>query len=130
MSVSYKVVSKKPGGIAGENAPKYYPMVTSREMANLNEVCERIAERSTFSRADVVGVVQSLIDLLPELLLDGKNVRLDGFGIFSIHASGQGKDQPEEVTARDITKLKMSFLPDKQIKKKLKEATFVKALER
>tara|TARA_R110000868_G_scaffold235273_9_gene489194 strand:- start:60197 stop:60409 length:213 start_codon:yes stop_codon:yes gene_type:complete len=52
-------------------------MVTSREMASLSEVCERIAERSTFSRADVVGVVQSLIDLLPELLLDGKNDRLD-----------------------------------------------------
>ena len=126
MAIKYKVVSKKPGGLAGENAPKYYPVLTGRETADLEYVCERISERSTFSGADVVGVVQSFIELVPELLMNGKNVKLDGFGTFSVHASGTGRDSPEEVTSRDITKLKLSFLPDKRIKRKLSNAEFVK----
>jgi len=129
MSISYKVVSKKPGGLTGNNATKYYPTITDRGLSDLDEVCATIATRSTFSRADVVGVVQAFIDLVPELLLRGNNVKLDGFGTFSVHASGNGKLKPEEVTARDITKLKLSFLPDKRIKKKLHNATFEKVLK-
>ena len=126
MAIKYKVVSKKPGGLAGEKEPRYYPVLTDREMADLEYVCERISERSTFSGADVVGVVQSFIELVPELLLSGKSVKMDGFGIFSVHASGEGKDSPEQVSSRDITKLKLSFLPDKRIKRKLGGAKFEK----
>lgn len=127
MAITYKVVSKRPGGIAGENTPRYYPILTGRETVDLKAICNSISKRSTFSTADVMGVVQSFIELVPEILLEGNNVKMDGFGTFSVHASGKGKGQPEEVSARDISKLKVSFLPDKQIKKKLSEAAFVKA---
>tara|TARA_R110000868_G_scaffold410693_5_gene699835 strand:+ start:12443 stop:12829 length:387 start_codon:yes stop_codon:yes gene_type:complete len=126
MAIKYKVVSKRPGGMAGENEAKYYPVLTGREITDLNEVCSIIAKRSTFSGADVVGVVQSFIELVPELLMNGNSVRLDGFGIFSIHASGNGKERHEDVSAQDITKLKLSFLPDKKIKKRLENTKFMK----
>ena len=126
MAIKYKVVSKKPGGLVGENEPKYYPVLTGREVADLEFICERIAERSTFSRGDVVGVVQSFIELVPELLMSGKNVKMDGFGTFSVHASGVGKDSPDKVTSRDITKLKLAFLPDKRIKRRLGNTKFEK----
>jgi nucleoid DNA-binding protein len=58
--------------------------------------------------------------------LDGNNVKIDGFGTFSIHASGIAKEHPEEVSAHDITKLKLAYLPDKKIKKELKKAEFYK----
>lgn len=126
MGIRYKVVSKKTGAINGEDVSKYYPALTDRELVDLNEVCERISERSTFSRADVGGVVYAFIELIPELLLAGNNVKLDGFGTFSLHASGNGKDNPEKVSAKDITKLKMTFLPDKRIKRELEKAEFVR----
>lgn len=126
MGLKFKVVSKKTGAINREDVSKYYPALTGRQAVDLNEVCVHIAQRSTFSRADVGGVVHAFIELLPELLLAGNNVKLDGFGTFSLHASGTGKDTPEEVSAKDITKLKMAFLPDKRIKRKLGKAEFKK----
>lgn len=126
MSISYKVVSKRPGGIAGENSAKYYPSLTNRRKVDLNEISDLITARSTFSRGDVIGVMRSLIDLIPDLLQDGRNVRLDGFGTFSLHASSKGKEDPQKVTSRDITGLKMAFLPDKRIKQKLTQTKFTK----
>ncbi|WP_421895904.1 HU family DNA-binding protein [Marinoscillum sp.] len=126
MAISYKVVSKKPGGMAGENTPRYYPMVTNRQSADLRAVCEMISERSTLHAADVVGVVESLIDLVPELLLGGYSVKLDGLGVFSLHVSGVGRELPAHVTSRDITGVKVGFLPGKRVKTALSQAKFQK----
>ncbi|UXP33475.1 hypothetical protein N6H18_05850 [Reichenbachiella agarivorans] len=126
MSIKYKVVSKRPAGIAGVNDPRYYPILTNRKVSDLDDVCRMISKRSTFNEADVIGVIHSLIDLIPELVMDGRNVKLDGLGIFSVHASAVGKQTPEEVSARDISKLKLAFLPSKKIKNELIKAEFKK----
>ncbi|MFY0651636.1 MAG: HU family DNA-binding protein [Cyclobacteriaceae bacterium] len=127
MAVSYKVVSKRPGGIAGDRKPKYFPIVTKRNLINTRTLAERISERSSFSTPDVIGMIESLTQLIPMLLKDGNNVRLDGLGTFSIHVSGVGRDDPEKVTRRDITKVKMAFLPSKDIKRNLATTEFKKA---
>lgn len=125
MSIPYKVVTKNP--YLAQGAPKYYAALTGRSTANLRELCDYIAQTSSFSHADVTGVVHAFINLIPKYLADGRNVCLDGLGIFSVHASSNGRERPEQVTSRDITKLKMTFLPDKRMKLQLKGITFVKA---
>lgn len=125
MPVKYKIATKRPG-LAKDDKVKYYPIITDRTTTDLRDLCKIISHRSSFNAADVVGVVQSLIELIPELLQDGNKVKLDGFGIFSLHASGTGKENPDDVTSEDITGVKMSFLPDKYIKKQLKTTEFVK----
>ena len=127
MAVSYKVVSKRPGGMAGERTPKYFPIVTKRKLVNSRSLAERISERSSFSTPDVIGMIESLIQIIPEMLKNGNNVRLDGLGTFSLHVSGVGKDDPKKVTKRDITKVKMAFLPSKDIKRDLATTEFKKA---
>lgn len=109
--------------MAGERPTRYYPALTNRRTQDLRDICETISGRSSLTNGDVMAVVVSLMELVPDLLLDGYNVRLDGFGIFSLHASGKGKDTPEEVTFRDITGVKMAFLPDKHIKRRLRHQT-------
>ncbi|WP_421871264.1 HU family DNA-binding protein [Marinoscillum sp.] len=126
MAVSYKVVSKRPGGLAGENPPKYYPVVTKRSLVDTRDLAEEISSRNSFSTADVIGIIESLIQMVPEKLQQGSNVRLDGFGTFSLHVSAVGQEDPAKVTKRDITKVKMAFLPSKHIKKKLTGTTFTK----
>lgn len=123
MAISYKVVSKKPG-LSSETL--YYPMLTGRRTADLHEICAHISKRSSFSPADVIGVVHALIEAIPNYLSEGRNVRLGGLGTFSVHASAKGKTDPDKVTARDIDGVKMSFLPDKQIKAALSTIEFVK----
>lgn len=126
MSVLYKVVSKKPSGRLSNGAPKYYPVLTGRRQVAIREVCKIIASSSSMTPGDVKGVLEGLIQLIPDLLMDGRTVKLDGFGTFSLHASAVGQDTPEKVTLRDITGVKMSFLPDKEIKRNLKATSFEK----
>ncbi|MEQ9209320.1 MAG: hypothetical protein RLN96_05685, partial [Pseudomonadales bacterium] len=59
-------------------------------------------------------------------LQDGRTVRLDGFGTFNLHASSEGQTNPDKITSRDITGVRMSFLPDKDIKRRLNKTKFVK----
>jgi predicted histone-like DNA-binding protein len=127
MALKYKVVSKRPGGMAGNNTPRYYPVLTDRSVADLRMVADLISERSSMHSAAVVGVLDALTKLVPQLLQDGHNVRLDGFGTFSLHVSGKGQDTPDKVSVHDITGVKMAFLPDKRIKRNLKVTKFVKS---
>ena len=126
MSIKYKVAAKRPGGMAGEREPRFYPVLTNRKAADLNMICELISSRCTLHQADVKAVVESLIGIIPELLRDGYNPRLDDFGTFSVHVSSKGKDQKEKVTKLDIDNIKMAFLPSKRLKAELKKFDFVK----
>lgn len=126
MPVSYKVVSKRPGGMAGPRAPKYYPALTKRRIMHTRELAEQISGATSFTTADVFGIIEALVSMVPHFLQDGRNIQLDNFGTFSIHVSGKGRDHPSKVTSRDITGVKLAFLPSKQLKKKLRYTKFVK----
>jgi predicted histone-like DNA-binding protein len=126
MSVLYKAVSKKPGLASPDSPTKYYPVLTGRRQTDIREVCKILSDSSTVTAGDIRGVLEGLIRLIPDLLMEGRTVKLDGFGTFRIHASAKGQDAPEKVTGRDVTSVKMSFLPDKEIKRELKHTKFVK----
>lgn len=126
MPILFKAAVKRPRGVAGEQDPAYYPVITEREIIDIKQLCDVIGKRSSMSRADVMGVLHALIEIIPEQLLNGKSVKLDGMGIFSLHASGQGKPSAEELTAKDVTGLKMVFRPAREIKEELKKAEFKK----
>ncbi len=112
--------------MAGERAPRFYPVLTDRETADLNMICELISERSSLHRADVKAVVESLVDVIPDLISQGYNPRLDDFGTFSVHVSSKGKDQKDKVTVLDVEKVRMTFLPSKRLKAALNRLKFVK----
>jgi predicted histone-like DNA-binding protein len=126
MAVLYKVVSKKPGLSSPDSPTKYYPVLTGRRQSDIRDVCRILSESSTVTAGDIRGVLEGLIKLIPDLLMEGCTVKLDGFGTFSLHASAKGKESREKVTSRDITGVKMSFLPDKIIKRELEMTKFVK----
>ncbi|MEP1096383.1 MAG: HU family DNA-binding protein [Cyclobacteriaceae bacterium] len=126
MAIHFKVTPKRPGGIAGDRAPRFYPVLTDRETADLNMICQLISDRSTLHRADVKAVVESLIEVIPNLLSNGYNPKLGDFGTFSVHVSGKGQDQADKVTDKDITSVKMAFLPSKRMKAILNKLKFKK----
>jgi predicted histone-like DNA-binding protein len=120
------VVSRRPGGLTGTNEPRYYPVLTERRLVELRELCEAVSERSSLTKADLMGAVESLISMIPKYLQDGCTVKLGEFGSFNLHASSLGKDTPQEVTSRDISKVKMTFLPSKLVKRQLAKTDFKK----
>lgn len=120
MGLKYKVVAKR-SPLAKNSQTLYYPALDDRKVANLDMVCEEISRVSTLTRADVMATVIALQETMLYLMEQGYNVKLDDLGTFSLHASAKGKERPEAVSYRDITKLNMKFLPTKEVKKAINQ---------
>ncbi len=127
MTLTYKVVSKQPGGI-GEGTPKrYYPVIAKREVKNLRSLCRDISSSSSLTPSDVMAVLHAFIELIPEALEGGYNVHLDDFGTFSVHAKVEGHEDPKKVTHHHIKEMRMKFLPSKHIKQRIQKFKVRKA---
>jgi predicted histone-like DNA-binding protein len=126
MPLKFKVVKQATPGIKGGGTYKYYPRITGREKASLREVCNSISEASTFSSVDILGAAEAFLVYVGNLLLEGKNVYLDEFGIFSLTLTTTPEDEAENVTAKNIKKINIQYKPGKEMKKKLLHAKFTK----
>ena len=98
---------------------KWYPrLVTIGKTANTQEVAERLARESTVSPADVHAVLRALPQVMAEIMAESRSVSLDGLGSFHyvLETKGTGVLTPEEVSADQITALRVQFLPARQKK--------------
>ena len=122
MAIFFKPTVKK----SASGSVQHFAASTQRQKITLDQVSKRIASRSTLTEADTVAVLHSLLEIIPEYLLEGNTVFLDNFGIFSTHIKSSGADTPEEVTANNIEGLKVSFRPSVKFKDRMKKAVFKK----
>ncbi|GET24626.1 HU family DNA-binding protein [Prolixibacter sp. NT017] len=129
MALQYKIISTVKRGAAEDNVRIWFPKLTGSRKIELQQVAEIMEKRSTASEADIQVVITGLVNLIPELLLDGNTVKIDNFGSFRLHAKVSTEDSPDKVTSRNINDLRISFLPDKRIKQALKRANFKKKKE-
>lgn len=107
----YKGKKKK----VGDNTYKWYPQaVTSGAPIPTKKIAERLAKISTVSYADVVAVLAELAGVMADYMSLGRTVKLDGLGTFyyTITATGNGVDTPEEVNADQITGVRVRFIPE------------------
>lgn len=96
---------------------KWYPKsVTVGKPVTTDEVAKRLAAESTVSPADTFAVLKSLGGVLADYMANGRTVKLDGMGTFyyTANAAGNGVDSAEKVTAKQITDVRVRFIPEKQ----------------
>lgn len=122
LALHYKVVSTSKPGSGKEGSQLWFPKLTGSSQINLHEIAKNLEKRSSASGTDVYLIVRGLVDLLPQLLIDGYTVKLDELGTFRLHAKTDVCEQPEQVSARNIRELRVSFRPDNRIKQQLKGA--------
>lgn len=119
MAVYYKPVKIKTPLSKDGKKEKFYPRVGNRKKEDLRDMAERISEMSTFSRSDVVGVLEAFTQLIPQLLKDNTSVELGDLGTFSLHISAEGVDSEELVTRYRIKKSNIAFRPSKRLKENM-----------
>jgi predicted histone-like DNA-binding protein len=129
MTLKYKVISTyKPGeGKLGE--PIYLPKLTGTTQVNLRDIATILAKRSSASEADVYLVIVGLVDLLPELLGQGKTVKIERLGTFRLHAKVKTDTSSEKITSHNIKEIRVSFKPDNEIKRALQGFKILKEAE-
>lgn len=60
-----------------------YPRLVVERCINLKQVAQAVADKSTFGRGEVEGLIAILVDTLSSYMALGYSVRLDGLGYFS-----------------------------------------------
>lgn len=125
MPVPYSVVSKGNPG-KPEEPKKFYASVSSSGEISLRDLAKEIAEISTMSLPDVIGVLESVVMLVPRHISQGKIIRLGELGSLRISVSSEGREKAEEVSAKNIKSSKFIFKPGKELQKALKNVEYVK----
>jgi len=125
MPVKFKAVAKK-NPLNPTAAPQYYARNLNSGEVNLRELADEAADISTLSAIDLMGGIEALLKLVPRHLVKSESVRLGDFGIFNLRMKSSGSATADEVTATNITQIKVQFIPGKLFKDLLKTAHFEK----
>ncbi|WP_421919380.1 HU family DNA-binding protein [Marinifilum sp.] len=126
MTIKYKAVKMNSPLKKEGKKEQYYPRVAGRQKKGLKDIAKSISQASSFSTIDVIGVLEAFTTEIPYFLKDNCSVELGDLGTFSLHVSGEGSDEIEEVNASKIKSVKMAFRPSVRVKKDLKKVDFKK----
>ena len=77
-------------------------------------VADKLAELSTVTRGDAYAILKNLGSVMASYMASGRTVKLEGVGTFyySLTAAKQGVDTAEEVSANQITAVRVRFIPE------------------
>ena len=79
MPIKYKVIER--GNPSDVTKPKkFYAQAVSDGETSLKELAKRASQISTVSYTDTLAVITSLMEVIPDVLADGKTVRLGELG--------------------------------------------------
>ncbi len=125
MPINYNVVPKKnPQNHAAP--PRYYPVVKSAGRSNQRDIARKAAQMCTLTAADMAAAVEAFLAIIPQELMAGNIVELSPFGSFHITITAAGSDNPEDVSAENITGLNVRFTPSKEFRQALSSTVFQK----
>lgn len=80
--IRYKLYQNNSEGTATYG--KWYARAVCEETIGTEQLAEHMSAHSTpYSKGCIYGVLRDMVSCVKELILDGKNVKLDGLAIFS-----------------------------------------------
>ena len=102
-------------------APIWSTVITIRALV------QGISKLCTLTATAVGAVLESFLQLFPLFLKNGHSIRLGNFGIFKRSFSAMGQEFKDDVSAKDISNVRVLFRPSVQLKKEPKDnLTFIK----
>ena len=125
MPIKYKSIGKT--NPRNPQAPaKFYASATAGNTVTVRQISKRIAEISTVSSVDTLAVVEAFLQVIPQYLSEGSNVKLGDFGSFSVRLKSEGVATEGELTASSIKGVKLHFRAGKEFQDVLNAITFEK----
>ena len=130
MSIKYKMIYRGDYLNADEKKQTgYYPQVIRSATVNLEEMATIIAKGKRLQAFEIKSTIELLMACIEDELLEGNSVCLDGFGTFSLTAHCNRRvDNPKEIRAESIEVKRVTFTPSQPLRKRLKNAKFVRAI--
>lgn len=115
MTLKFNVIPRK-NPLNKDAAPKYYASVASDGELTLRQLAKRVSETSSFSEGDLMGILVTILKIIPDALADGKIVRLGDLGSLRVAVRSDGSDDEKKVTVNNIRSANIVFTPGKDLK--------------
>ncbi|BEG99159.1 hypothetical protein BSYN_14240 [Bacteroides sedimenti] len=118
------VVRTKMDKSGDEEKVRYYGVPVTSGQVGVKELARDICSRCSLNAADVHAAVVALGDVMRNYLLKGNTVYLEDIGLFSISASSEGFDTPDECTPSKMKAQRVCFKADKGMRSILRKVKF------
>ena len=128
MAAEYKLVRNPNPHKDGEEQP-YHARLVSKGTMDVEEFMEWAKVRSSFSTADIIGVVQLLQDMIVDGLKFGYNIELEGIGVFSASLKCRSTLMDKKIRAESIHFKDVNFRASKKLKDRLRSMDVSRAEE-
>lgn len=119
MSANYKLVRTPNPNQTDEQQP-LHPRFVSNGTVNTDELIEKAKARSSFSPADMKGILQLFQDMIADYLMFGYNVELEGIGTFSISLQSRLVMDKKEIRAESVHFRDVKYRSSKKLRDRLK----------
>ena len=128
MAAEYKLVRRPPLGKT-DGKQQRYPRFVPTDTVRLDDLVQKAQGRSSFSSADIKGVLQLLQDMMVDELMFGHNVELEGIGTFSISLKSRPVEDKKEIRAESIHFQDVTFRSSRQLRDRLQEMPLMRSSE-
>jgi len=120
------VVRTKRFKSGDEEKLRYYGVPVVSGQIDEEYLAKEICERGSLTEPDVLATIFALKQLIRKHLKDGYSVKLKGIGLFSVSASSEGADTPEECTPAKVKAQRVCFKADDYLRGVLPEIKYEK----
>ena len=112
MSVLYRLHQDQSVGT--KRSGKWYARMVPIGMIDTRGLAEIIQRNCTVKKADVMAVIEEMVEVMKDQMQDSKRVKLDGFGSFKIGINCRGARSAKAFTINDnIEGLHVVFTPER-----------------
>ena len=112
MSVLYRLHQDQSHG--PPRSGKWYARMVPVGVIDTRALAEIIQRNCTVKKADVMAVIEELVEVMKDQMQDSKRVKLDGFGSFKIGINCRGARSAKAFTVTDnIEGLHVVFTPER-----------------
>ena len=93
---------------------KWYARAVPMAVIGTRQLAEIIQRNCTVKKADVMAVLEELVEVMKDQMQDSKRVKLDGFGSFKIGIESKGAQTAAKYSvAEHVTGLHVVFMPER-----------------
>lgn len=119
-------IRRRINPLTEDKKAKYYARPFYEGVIDIKTLSKDISDASTVNTADVKGVIEALLQVIPKYIKMGNIVKAGDLGNFKISFSSEGKDKAEDISSRDITGVKIIFTPSVEFKNSIKDINITK----
>jgi len=118
MSAEYKLV-RRPNPYKTAVKQPLYPCFVPWRTVRLDDLARMAQGRSSFSSADIKGMLQLLQDLIVDALEYGQCIELEGIGTFGLSLKSRPVMEEKEIRAESIRFQDVTFRSSKELRDRL-----------